>query len=199
MPGAQKRGKRRPRRARLLPIGTIGILRAMVDRANLPAMQKSRRVLRRLCLAASLGTILFTGGCIACHVTAERIGPKGVQVTETRKCDYVQIPLFPSSRVRLYWTDGTDPRPSRAPMPAGEYVVVGLVSVATLQLFGEPAIPQVEWQLRRAATGLHADAVLADVVDEVGSSVCVEGLAVKWGRDDERVLDAAATASQPVR
>lgn len=121
------------------------------------------------------GIILLNAGCVS-SIVAFRVAPDGSDIRNP-----VAVPLFPSPDVALYWADIGAFDPPKPRMPDRKHVVVGRVTVTTEWLWGYPAIPAIEWSLRRGASGLGADAVLVEEYDSAGVCMQVYGLAVKWG------------------
>jgi hypothetical protein len=128
----------------------------------------------RVVLIMICGTIPLNEGCVS-RIAAYRAAADG---SETR--NRVAIPLFPSRNVDLYWGDIAVFSPPKPRMPDREHVAVGHVTVNTDWLWGYPAVPAIEWSLRRGATGLGADAVLVEECFASGPCMEVYGLAVKW-------------------
>lgn len=142
--------------------------------SRMTAYQKKLRLTGTCALLGVIGMLLLNQGCVS-SVVAYRAAADG---SETR--NRVGVPLFPSRDVKLYWADIAVFTPPKPRMPDREHVVVGHVAVNTDWLWGYPAVPAIEWSLRRGATGLGADALVVEDYDAAGPCMEVYGLAIKW-------------------
>jgi hypothetical protein len=143
----------------------------------------------RAVLAIVPGVILLNAGCVS-SILAFTAAPDGSDIRNP-----VAVPLFPSRDVALYWADIGVFDPPKPRMPGRKHVVVGHVTVTTEWLWGYPAVPAIEWSLRRGASGLGADAVLVEEYDAAGVCMQAYGLAVKWAPPAQSAPAAAFCTS----